>query len=96
MNNPDCAVRKSMKCIVPVAAVFATIFVFEWLFHGVYMMPEYLATASHWRSMEEMQAPGMMWFCILPKLIMAFVISCLYCWMAKGSALAPMKMSMPR
>lgn len=92
MDNNHCSTpeagkckKMGVKCLVPLAAVFATIFVFEWLFHGVYMMPSYQATAEHWRPMAEMQAPGMIWFCIIPKLIMAFAITCLYCWMAKGS-----------
>lgn len=75
--------KMGLKCLVPVAAVFVTIFIFEWLFHGVYMMPAYQATAEHWRPESEMQ--GLMWVCILTKLIMAFAITCLYCWIAKGS-----------
>jgi hypothetical protein len=83
MNNENCK-KPTLKCLVPVIAVFATIFVFEWLFHGVYMMPEYQATASHWRPMAEMQTPGMIAVCILTKLLMAAAICCLYCWVSKG------------
>lgn len=81
MNGENCK-KPTLKCFIPVAAVFATIFVFEWLFHGVYMMPAYQATASQWRPEAEMQ--GLWWVCILSKLIMAFAITCLYCWVAKG------------
>ena len=81
MNNETCK-KPGVKCLIPLAVAFAVLFVFQWLFHGVYMMPAYEATASLWRSKEEME--GMMWVCILTKLIMAFAICCLYCWMAKN------------
>jgi hypothetical protein len=84
MNNENCK-KPTIKCLIPVAAVFFTIWIFEYLFHGVYMMPEYQATASQWRPMAEMQTTQMMVICIVSKLIMAFAITCLYLWMAKGS-----------
>lgn len=59
-------------------AVFLTIFGFEWAFHGIYMMPQYEATASLWRPMEESQA--LMHISIIRTAIAAFVISVLYCW----------------
>lgn len=82
-GNGKCG-KPGIKCLIPVAAVFAVLFGFQWAFHGVYMMPQYEATASLWRSKEEMQ--GMLWVCLTTKLLMAFAISCLYCCMAKGAA----------
>lgn len=80
MDNAEGCKKMSVKCLIPIGAVFATIFVFEWLFHGVYMMPAYQATAEHWRPMEEMQQ---LWpICLLTKLIMAFAITYLYYWIA--------------
>jgi len=76
---------KVTKCIIPVIAVFLTIFGFEWLFHGMYMMPQYEATASQWRPMDQMQQ--FWWVCLSTKLVMAAVITCLYGWMAKGCAM---------
>lgn len=73
-----------MKCLIPIATVFAVLFGFQWLYHGVYMMPIYEATASMWRSQEEMQ--NLMWVCIVTKLVIAAAVSCLYCCMAKGAA----------
>lgn len=90
MDNNQCSAeagkcqKKNLKCLLPVAAVFVTIFVFQWLFHGIYMMPAYEATASMWRSKEEME--GLMWVCISTKLVMAAVISCLYCCISKGAS----------
>lgn len=81
-NNENCPSKKGVKCLIPVAAVFVTIFAFQWLFHGVYMMPQYQATAGMWRPEGEMQQ--MMWVCIVSKLIMAFAITCLFCWIAQG------------
>lgn len=83
MNNGECK-KGGIKCVIPVAAVFVTIFVFEWLFHGFYMMPAYQATAEHWRPMDQMQGPDMMAICIFTKLIMALAITCLFCWVAQG------------
>lgn len=81
MNNEQCK-KGGIKCLLPVAAAFVTIFLFQWWFHGVYMMPAYEATASMWRSKEEME--GLWWVCIATKLVMAAIICCLYCCMAKS------------
>ena len=83
MNDGKMCKKSGMKCLIPLAAVFVVIFVFQWLYHGVYMMPAYEATASMWRSEEEMQ--NLMWVCIVTKLIMAFAISAIYCCVSKGS-----------
>lgn len=81
MNNETCK-KPTLKCMLPVAAVFATIFIFDWLFHGVYMMPSYEATASNWRSKEAME--GLWWVCIVTKLVTAGIITSLYCCVAKS------------
>lgn len=81
MMNAECK-KMGVKCLIPLVAVFATIFLFEWLFHGVYMMPAYEATASQWRPEEEMQ--GLWPYCLITKLVMAAVICCLYCMVSKG------------
>jgi hypothetical protein len=86
MDNNQCNshCKPGIKCIIPVLVVFAVIFVFEWLFHGVYMKPAYEATASMWRSPEAMQA---LWpICLITKLVTAAIIVCLYKWVAKGCA----------
>ncbi len=80
-NNGGCK-KMGVKCVVPVSAVFVTLFVFQWIFHGVYMMPQYEATASMWRTQEEMQS--LMWVCLVTKLITAFAVTCLYCWLAQA------------
>lgn len=82
-GNGNCQ-KMGVKCLIPVAAVFATLFVFQWVFHGMYMMPQYEATASMWRTQEEMQ--NLMWVCMITKFIIAGAVSCLYCCMAKGAA----------
>lgn len=80
-NNATCK-KGGIKCLIPVAAVFITMFLFEWVYHGIYMMPAYETTASLWRGAEEMK--GVMWAGYVSKLIMAFAICCLFCWVAKG------------
>lgn len=71
--------------------VFAVMFGFEWLFHGVYMMPDYEATADLWRSEEEMM--GMMHICIIRKALMALAIAGLFCWLGRdcGGIKCPVK-----
>lgn len=83
MNHESCK-KGGLKCLLPVGVAFAVLFGFQWLFHGVYMMPQYEATASLWRSKEEMEK--MLWVCMGTKLVMAFAVTCLYCCMAKGAA----------
>jgi len=70
-----------VKCLLlPGLVVFAVILVFNWVFHGILMMPSYKATASVWRSEEQMQS-----FCyigVICQLITALVITCLYGWLS--------------
>lgn len=70
------------KVIVAWLFVFATMFGYEWAFHGMYMMPDYLATAALWRDEAEMEA--MFHICIIRKAVMAFVIAGLYCWLSRA------------
>lgn len=89
-NDPSCSNGKGkyekmgLKCLVPVLVVFAVMFVFQWFYHGVYMMPQYEETKHLWRSQEEMQQ---LWTVnVSTMLLSAAVISCLYCCVAKGAA----------
>lgn len=87
MDNNQCSAtteckKPGIKCFLTVLAVFVVMMGFNWLYHGVYMMPDYQATASNWRSLEEMQQLG--WICIVTKLVMAAVVTCLFCCVAKG------------
>lgn len=87
-NNQQCNTENTckkggLKCLVPFIAVFATMFAFNWVYHGIYMMPDYQATASQWRPMEEMEK--LAWVCFLTKAVMSAIICCLFCCMAKGS-----------
>lgn len=43
------------RFLIAAIAVFVFTFLFEWVFHGGYMMDQYQATAGMWRSAEEMQ-----------------------------------------
>ncbi len=62
--------------LISVIAVFLVIFGFEWLWHGHLLMPTYVATASVWRPMDQMQA--MVAWCILTKLAFAIVFTWLF------------------
>ena len=53
-----------------VLAVFVFIFLFEWLFHGMFLKGAYQATSSFWRTPEEMQQ-YMPWM-IMGQLFVAF------------------------
>lgn len=75
------------KVVVLAVVAFATIFGFQWLYHGVYMMPDYLATASMWRP--EAQMKEFMHICIISKGLMALAASGLFCMAMKSSCGAP-------
>ncbi len=62
--------------VLPAIAVYVTIFVFEWVFHGTFMKASYEATASLWRPEAEMQS--MFYVCITRQIVMALVITALY------------------
>lgn len=71
------------KLLLSTVAVFITIFAFEWVFHGMYMMPVYEATASLWRTMEESQS--LMHYSLIRTFVAALMISALYCWGSKAT-----------
>jgi hypothetical protein len=79
----ECTGIKCPICGCPVTTVlkyaiiaFLVMFAFEWVFHGMYMMPAYEATADLWRpqaEMEELFPYGM-----LSKFFTAFALGGLY------------------
>lgn len=73
------------RFIFATLAVFAAMFVFNWLFHGVYMMPDYEATASLWRPMEEMNE--MFLICLSKQLALAAVITWLFAQNYEGKGI---------
>ncbi len=74
-----CSLKKILIGTVVVAVVT---FLFDWIFHGMLLKADYEATAALWRPQAEMQ--GMMSFCIIYHLVLAFGVSALYCYFAKG------------
>ncbi len=54
ISCPMCGLPLS-KAILFTLSLFVTIFFFDWIFHGIYMMPAYEATAALWRSPEAMK-----------------------------------------
>ena len=66
-----------LKGLMVIAAAFAALFAFDWVFHGQIMMDQYKATASMWRPESEMQ--NYWWVCIGTKLVTAAIFACLYC-----------------
>ncbi|GAV20995.1 hypothetical protein MMIC_P1974 [Mariprofundus micogutta] len=64
------------RLLLAMLAVAVFVFVFEWLFHGIYLADTYQATASLWRSQAEMEA-HMGWM-MGGQLLMAAVFSYLY------------------
>lgn len=64
------------RFIVSVIAAFAVIFGFQYVYHGVLLMPTYEATASVWRPMTEMQQ--MMPWCIGAKLALAIAFTWIF------------------
>jgi len=68
--------------ILPVIAVFATIFGFEWAFHGIHMMPYYEATAELWRDQATMES--LFHISLIRQAVTAVLLVLLYCWISKG------------
>jgi hypothetical protein len=64
------------RFIFGTVATAITIFVFEWIFHGMYMMHLYEQTKPAWRAFEDMQR--FIGFCIVTKLAMAAVITWIF------------------
>lgn len=57
-------------------AAFAVIFIFEWVFHGMAMMPWYGATAELWRPPSEMNQ--LFAFILLRQLLQAGILTCIF------------------
>lgn len=70
------------QCLISTVAVFAFIFAFDYLFHGMLLHGLYESTAHLWRPMEEMDQ--MMWMCIGYHFLLAASITCLYGLIAKN------------
>lgn len=91
-EDGKCCDHKGMCCpitgcpikhiLFTTAVAFFVMFGFEWVFHGIYMMPDYEATASLWRSEAEMQE--LFHICLIRKALMALAIGGLFCWLGKG------------
>lgn len=71
-----CSMKQCCSFLLPAIAVFITIFVFEWVFHGILMKSSYEATAALWRPEAAMQS--MFWVCITRQAVMALAIAALY------------------
>jgi hypothetical protein len=102
MENKECCNQSEGLCcpisgcpikhvVILAVTAFAVMFGLEWLFHGIYMMPDYEATASLWRSEAEMQ--GLFGFCMIRKGLMALAIAGLFGWAGKscGGITCPVK-----
>ena len=77
MNDSGCKMKQCMKpMIISTIAVAISLFLTEWLIHGVWLKPLYEQTASLWRPMNEM---GMFPWCIIRLLALGFLFSALYC-----------------
>jgi hypothetical protein len=65
------------KCLIGFVSVFATLFVFEYLFHGCsWMMEQYNNTATLWRTPEDMGNYFYLYFIRIA--LLSAVICCLY------------------
>jgi hypothetical protein len=79
MEKSSCATKScgAKCCVLSFFAIFLTIFAFDWLFHGVLMMPSYIATASLWRSEAEMQQ--YFYITIIRHIVSAAIFTCMLC-----------------
>lgn len=70
------------QILITTLVVGIVTFIFDWVFHGMLLRPDYEATAALWRPEAEMQ--GMMSYCIFYHVVLAFGVSALYCYFAKN------------
>lgn len=88
----DCETKKcGLKCPLtgcPIGMVLATTLVafivtmgFDFAFHGIYMKEAYEATASMWRTEDEMKQLSQ--FCYIYHGVLAFALAGLYCWISR-------------
>lgn len=75
-------------CIISFIAVLAWLFGYDWFVHGTLMKADYEATASLWRTPEDMQQ---LWsWCIAYHVVLAAVLVCFFKKFRKGySACCP-------
>lgn len=69
---------KMSACLIPTAAVFVFLFLYNCLVHGNLLMEEYKATANLWRTEEEMNALQAGWLAYYALLAMVTT-----CWFKK-------------
>jgi hypothetical protein len=75
-----------MRCLLPVLAVFIVSSVFEGLFHGVFMMPYYHATADLWRPPTDMQTH--FGVSLVRQIGTALIFTCLFFWLTQNMDMA--------
>ncbi len=64
------------RCLIPAIAAFIFIFLFDWIFHGMLLMPLYEATSSVWRPQAEAQQ--LMPWMFFHQLALAVLFTCLF------------------
>ncbi len=88
MNCPitGCPIKHILLSFI---LAFAAISGFDYVFHTVYMMDSYIATAELWRSEETM--PDYLQFMTIAQAIRAFAFAGIFAWLCKcagGSSIA--------
>ena len=78
-------VLKIERLVLSVVALFAFIFIYDWVYHVVLMHDLYSNTASLWRKEDEMQ--GYFHWAVIVQLLFAFVVTLLYGRYAAGKGL---------
>lgn len=76
-----CPIKKVLMATI---VTFLVTMAYDWVFHGIYMMPDYQATASMWRTEAEMQS--LFNICILYHAVLAFGVAGLYCFVGKNAS----------
>ena len=81
MNDKKCC---PMSCLISIVAVFIFLNLFNWAVHGLWLMPDYQATAPLWRTQEDMQGFHVWW--LLYFAAMAVITTCFFKKFCKGYA----------
>jgi hypothetical protein len=77
-NDNSCATKTCnwTLCIVSVIVAFVVLWLFEWVFHGMLLMPIYAETASLWRPYEQMG--DYFYITLIRVLVMAMIFTKFY------------------
>lgn len=78
-------VMKIERLVLSVVALFAFVFLFDWVYHGMLLRDLYTTTASLWRTTAQMQ--DYVHWAVIVQLLFVFVVTLIYARYAAGKGI---------